>query len=237
MTRPQAFVATPPMSPARAQEIASSFDLRDLPPDFYANPYPVYQALREREPVRHMPDGSYFLTRYADVVAVYRDAQTFSSDKKVEFAPKYNKDSRDSPLFQHHTTSLVFNDPPLHTRVRKLIMGALTRRAIADMENGLVALVDNNIIAYTRQGNREDARAAFEQVVKGFAARLAIGADEPFTRYYVACASAMMGDKEAALEHLAKAIEGRRNFNAARARVEIDFESLRDDPKFQTMIA
>jgi cytochrome P450 len=36
----------------------------------------------------------------------------------------------------------VFNDPPLHTRVRKLIMGALTRRAIADLEPGLTALVD-----------------------------------------------------------------------------------------------
>jgi cytochrome P450 len=47
-----------------------------------------------------------------------------------------------APLFEHHTTSLVFNDPPLHTRVRKLIMGALTRRAIADMEPGLVTLVD-----------------------------------------------------------------------------------------------
>ena len=36
----------------------------------------------------------------------------------------------------------MFNDPPLHTRVRKLIMGALTRRAIADLEPGLAALVD-----------------------------------------------------------------------------------------------
>lgn len=126
------------MSPDRARDIAASLDLRALPADFYANPYPVYTALREAEPVRRMPDGSYFLTRYADLVAVYRDAQTFSSDKKVEFAPKYG----DSPLFAHHTTSLVFNDPPLHTRLRKLIMGALTRRAIAGMEPGLVTLVD-----------------------------------------------------------------------------------------------
>ena len=140
MTSLRAFAATPPMTPARAREIASSFDLRDLPPDFYANPYPVYQAMREREPVRHMPDGSYFLTRYADVVAVYRDAQTFSSDKKIEFGAKYGADS---PLFEHHTTSLVFNDPPLHSRVRKLIMGALTRRAIDGMESGLVKLVDS----------------------------------------------------------------------------------------------
>ncbi|MBG9386457.1 cytochrome P450 [Caenimonas aquaedulcis] len=127
------------MSPARAEQVAAGFDLRALPADFYANPYPVYDRLRASEPVRRMPDGSWFLTRYADLVAVYRDAQGFSSDKKVEFTPKYGAGSA---LLEHHTTSLVFNDPPLHTRVRKLIMGALTRRAIADMEPGLVTLVD-----------------------------------------------------------------------------------------------
>ncbi|MDP1954084.1 MAG: cytochrome P450 [Polaromonas sp.] len=140
---------TPPMSPERATQIAASFDLRELPADFYANPYPVYALLRETEPVRRMPDGSWFLTRYADLVAVYRDAQTFSSDKKVEFTPKYGAGS---PLLAHHTTSLVFNDPPLHTRVRKLIMGALTRRAIADMEPGLVKLVDGLLDAMEAKG-------------------------------------------------------------------------------------
>ena len=72
-----------------------------------------------------MPDGSVFLTRYADVDAVYKDPPTFSSDKHEEFVPKYG----DTPLYEHHTTSLVFNDPPLHTRVRRLIAGALTPRA------------------------------------------------------------------------------------------------------------
>ena len=130
---------TPQMSAARAEQIATTLDLRALPPDFYANPYPVYDVLRAQEPVRRMPDGSYFLTRHADLVAVYRDAANFSSDKKIEFEPKYG---RTSALFEHHTTSLVFNDPPLHTRVRKLMMGALTRRAIAEMEPGLITLVD-----------------------------------------------------------------------------------------------
>ena len=140
---------TPPLTDARAREIAASFDLRRLPADFLANPYPVYAVLRETDPVRRMPDGSYFLTRYADLIAVYRDAQTFSSDKKVEFAPKYGADSA---LFEHHTHSLVFNDPPLHTRVRKLIMGALTRRAIAGMEPGLVTLVDSLLDALEARG-------------------------------------------------------------------------------------
>ena len=134
----------------RAQEIAAVFDLRALPPDFYANPYPVYDVLRESSPIHLMPDGSYFLTRHADLVAVYRDAQTFSSDKKVEFEPKYGEAS---PLFEHHTTSLVFNDPPLHTRVRSLIIGALTRRAISGMESSLVTLVDGLLDGLQTRGS------------------------------------------------------------------------------------
>jgi cytochrome P450 len=142
-------VVTPAMTRERAQQIAATFDLRALPSDFYANPYPVYALLRQTEPVKRMPDGSYFLTRYADLVSVYRDAQNFSSDKKVEFTPKYGEGA---PLLEHHTTSLVFNDPPLHTRVRKLIMGALTRRAIADMEPGLVRLIDGLLDRIAAQG-------------------------------------------------------------------------------------
>jgi len=144
-----AVVVTPAMTAQRAGEIAVSFDLRALPPDFYANPYPVYAALRDQEPVRRMPDGSWFLTRYADLVAVYRDAGVFSSDKKIEFTPKYGAGA---PLLEHHTSSLVFNDPPLHTRVRRLIMGALTRRAIAQMEPGLVTLVDTLLDAIAARG-------------------------------------------------------------------------------------
>ena len=121
-------------------ELARTFDLRKLDAAFYADPYPIYEALRVHEPIRQMPDGSLFLTRYRNIQSVYRDARTFSSDKTVEFGPKYGTDA---PLFAHHTTSLVFNDPPRHTRVRKLIAGALTARAIAAMEPGLIILVDD----------------------------------------------------------------------------------------------
>ena len=114
------------------------FDLERLPPGFLADPYPTYRALREQSPVKRMPDGSLFLTRHADLSRIYRDAATFSSAKADEFRPKFG----DTPLYRHHTTSLVFNDPPLHTRVRRLIAGALTPRAIAGMEPGLVLAVD-----------------------------------------------------------------------------------------------
>lgn len=148
---------TPPMPDARAQQIAQDFDLRSLPADFLANPYPVYSVLREQQPMRRMPDGSWLLTRHADLVAVYRDAASFSSDKHIEFAPRFNLPPHGSteapaPLYQHHTTSLVFSDPPLHTRVRRLLMGALTRRAIAEMEAGLVQLVDRLLDSLAGRG-------------------------------------------------------------------------------------
>ena len=153
---------TPAIHKVRAQEIANQFDLRALPADFLANPYPVYAALRASQPIKRMPDGSYFLTRHADLVAVYRDAAAFSSDKKVEFGPKYNhppfnlppyaQSGQNSPLFEHHTHSLVFSDPPLHTRVRKLIMGALTRRSIDAMAPGLELLVASLLQRIEQQG-------------------------------------------------------------------------------------
>src|ERR1700722_9475593 len=123
---------------AKARELAANFDLEKLTPEFYANPYPTYAVLREFEPVKRMPNGSWFLTRYDDLVIAYKNTKLFSSDKRKEFAPKYGA----SPLYEHHTTSLVFNDPPAHPRVRRLIMGALSPRAIAEMEGDLTALVD-----------------------------------------------------------------------------------------------
>src|SRR5215207_7107251 len=121
-----------------ARELSADFDLEKLTPEFYADPYPTYRALRENDPVKRLRNGSYFLTRYDDLVSAYKNTKLFSSDKKKEFAPKYG----DSLLYEHHTTSLVFNDPPAHTRVRRLIMGALSPRAIAEMEPDLIALVD-----------------------------------------------------------------------------------------------
>jgi cytochrome P450 len=136
---------------ADAKELAAGFDLERLTAEFYVNPYPTYRALRENAPVKLMPNGSYFLTRYDDLVTAYKNTKAFSSDKKREFLPKYG----DSLLYEHHTTSLVFNDPPAHTRVRRLIMGALSPRAIAEMEGDLIALVDRLLDSIAAKGKFE----------------------------------------------------------------------------------
>ena len=139
-----------------------TFDLRNLPDGFIDNPHPHYAALRETDPVYEMPGGGLFLSRHADLVRVYKDRETFSSDKRVEFYPKFG----DSLLYQHHTTSLVFNDAPLHTRVRRAIAGALAPRAVAGMDVVVQRLVDgliNDLEARHRAGRPIDAVAHFAQ--------------------------------------------------------------------------
>jgi cytochrome P450 len=150
-----------------ARDLADGFDLEHLTGEFYANPYPTYRALRETAPIKRMRNGSYFLTRYDDLVTAYKNTRAYSSDKKKEFAPKYG----DTPLYEHHTTSLVFNDPPSHTRVRRLIMGALSPRAIAAMEGDLVRLVDMLLDRIAANGSKfeliEDFAAAIPIEVIG----------------------------------------------------------------------
>jgi cytochrome P450 len=133
------------------------FQLTRVPADFLDDPYPWYAALRAHDPVHALEGGGVFLARYEDALAVYRAPQA-SSDKKAEFRPKLG----DSPLYEHHTTSLVFNDPPLHTRVRRIIMGAVNQKAIARMEPNVVGLVDRLLeeMAEKREVNFIDDFAA-----------------------------------------------------------------------------
>src|ERR1700690_3597041 len=127
---------------------AMDFDIRKLAAGFLDNPYPTYQALRQFDPVHRMPDGSYFLTRYDDCLNIYHDTATWSSDKKLDFRPNF----ADSLLYEHHTTSLVFNDPPYHTRVRKLLAPAFTPRALRALQTQIESLVDRLLESAAERG-------------------------------------------------------------------------------------
>ncbi|MEC3861446.1 cytochrome P450 [Mesobacterium sp. TK19101] len=113
------------------------FDLNAIDAAFIDNPHPVLHRLRQHSPVHQNPDGSILLTRHADCQAVYQ-SRSMSSDKTRDFGEKFG----DCPLYTHHTTSLVFNDPPYHTVVRKLIASAFTPRKLAEMEARIDFLVD-----------------------------------------------------------------------------------------------
>lgn len=110
------------------------FNLADPPPGFASDPFPVYDQLLTRARVCPQPDGSFVISGHADLSVIYRDTSLYISDKKSVFGPRFGEGS---PLYRHHTTSLVFNDPPLHSRVRGIMSSALAPKAIARMEPAL----------------------------------------------------------------------------------------------------
>lgn len=140
--------------------------------------------------MKRLPDGSVFLSRYADVAVCYRDAR-MSSDKKAEFGPKFGVGT---PLYRHHTTSLVFNDPPLHTRVRKLLAAAFTPRALASLQPRIEAVVDGLLAEHAEQGRMDLVEDfAFRLPVEVICDMLGVPAGEraPLRRYSLAILGAL----------------------------------------------
>ncbi|MCB1747991.1 MAG: cytochrome P450 [Gammaproteobacteria bacterium] len=117
---------------------AADFVLATSDHAFAVDPYPDFATLRAHAPLCRQPDGSYLLTRYADLLQVFGDPVLFSSDKRVDFKPRFG----DSPLYEHHTTSIVFNDPPYHTRVRRLLAPFFAHRVLRQMEDSIARMVD-----------------------------------------------------------------------------------------------
>jgi cytochrome P450 len=101
-----------------------------------ADPYPMYALLREKAPVyRIEPHGYFAVSRYEDVAFVLKNNQLFSSRTGLEqLRPRHMDDEVWRELEILRSTNVVNSDPPDHTRLRKLVSGAFTPAAIAQLE-------------------------------------------------------------------------------------------------------
>ena len=142
--------------------MSTTFDLQNVSEDYLVDPYSVLAELRAQSPVHKNTDGTFVLTCYADIVQTYRDPMIWSSDKRATFKPKFGN----TPLFEHHTNSIVFIDPPNHTRIRRLFQSAFTRKALAAFVPRITSLVDEYLNRLEDQGQME--------VVEEFSFRLPI---------------------------------------------------------------
>ena len=94
------------------------------------DPYPTYAKLRGRDPVhRSRLMDQWVFSRYADVDAILRDHRHFSSDPRKRAASR-----RRGSLPNVEEPSMLFLDPPDHTRLRALVNKAFTPRAVAALE-------------------------------------------------------------------------------------------------------
>jgi tetratricopeptide (TPR) repeat protein/predicted Ser/Thr protein kinase len=90
--------------------------------------------------------------------------------------------------------------------------------------------------ALLRLGDSGGGRAAVETALSAFERRLHMGTDDAFTRYYAACAYALHGDVEVALDCLEKTAQMRRAYTVVRARTEPHLEALRAEPRFRELV-
>lgn len=103
--------------------------------DTWPNPWPMYRALRDHDPVHHVipakhpEDDYYVLSRHADVWAAARDHETYSSAQglTVNYGDLEMIGLQDNPPF-------VMQDPPVHTQFRKLVSRGFTPRQVEAVE-------------------------------------------------------------------------------------------------------
>ena len=114
--------------------------------DTWANPWPMYQALRDKDPVHHVvpeegPDHDYWvLSRHADIWNAARDNETFSSAQglTVNYGELEMIGLADNPPF-------VMQDPPTHTEFRKLVSRGFTPRQVEAVEPAVQQFVIERI--------------------------------------------------------------------------------------------
>lgn len=110
---------------------------------FHADPYPTYQWLRDNAPVYRHPDGWYALSRYDDVLDASQQPLLYSS-------------AQGTTLETIDTASIlpmiIFMDPPMHDRQRKLVGRAFTPRAVTDLEPFVRATASRFLDALAEQG-------------------------------------------------------------------------------------
>jgi cytochrome P450 len=109
-----------------------------LLPEFHADPYPFYKRLREKAPVYQSPMGFWVLTRYEDCVAVLRDQRFGREEFQQMLASVYGGDTENPSL----PRSMLFRDPPDHTRLRALVSKAFTPRMVETMRGHIQEIVD-----------------------------------------------------------------------------------------------
>ena len=118
------------------------------------NPYPVYARLRDEEPVHRVEGlGLAVVSRYADVRAILKDPRSFSSRAMRDLFSQSAKTVMDDAELNGET--LIGTDPPVHTRLRKIVNRAFTPSRIAALEPRIREVTADLVTRFERRGECE----------------------------------------------------------------------------------
>ena len=113
---------------------ATRVEFNPFLPEFIENPFPVYHRLRSEDPVHESPMGFWVLTRYDDVAGMLRDARFGRKGFDTLLQARFGEAGFD--------LSMLFRDPPDHTRLRALVSKAFTPRVVEEMRGRIQEIVD-----------------------------------------------------------------------------------------------
>jgi cytochrome P450 len=119
----------------------SALEFNPFLPEVHADPYPLYRRLRAEDPVHAGGPGLWLLTRYADVAAVLRDPRMSRDPRSSTQFRLVRGASAGADPWQDEAPSMLFVDPPDHTRLRTLVNKAFTPPAIARLRARVEELV------------------------------------------------------------------------------------------------
>ena len=121
-------------------------------PENRSDPYPIYDFIRDRDPVHHAPDGSWVLTRYDHCAALLRDPRFSTSPALLTSGPDA---AAMGPIRQVGSSLMMFLDPPDHTRLRSLVSQAFTPRMVEALRPRIQVLVDELLDAVVETGEMD----------------------------------------------------------------------------------
>jgi cytochrome P450 len=135
--------------PSAAEEIVHELFLT---PEGRSDPYPRYHRLRETAPVHYSPHfESWFVSRYADVAAIVRDPR-FGKDYPRQMDIKFGPSWRDHSSLARGEDSMLNRDGAEHTRLRRLVIKAFTRRAIDELRPAIQRIMNGLLDPFSSKG-------------------------------------------------------------------------------------
>ena len=122
----------------------------------WRDPFPMYRALRDHDPVHHVVDGDYWvLSRFEDVFNAAIDAPTFSSAQGLTFQyGEMEEMGLEAPI--------VMMDPPEHTALRRLLSKRMTPQRSAVLEPLLRDFVRERLEALRETGGGDIVAELFK---------------------------------------------------------------------------
>lgn len=116
--------------------------------EFFADPFPTHERLREAGPVVHLDRyGVYGVARYAEVHAVLNDPQTFCSSRGVGLSD-FAKEKAWRPQ-----SIILEADPPEHTRARAVLSQVLSATAMKPLRSHFTALAEAKVDELLARGS------------------------------------------------------------------------------------